>query len=415
MKSDPIEAARREDSSFRVDVSGLEKALHALTVPHENWVTAAKAPLPKSLPEQGLGESAVLEHLAPHVLGGALQVDGQFTFANMDPPTPWVTWAATLWNARLNQNLLHPATGPAARAIEKLAVDWLSPFFGMTGGHMVPDSTLANLTALWAARDLKHITAVAAPDTAHISVEKAARILGLRYRPLPTERCGRLRRDFQIEPEKTCLVLVAGSTVSGTIDPLDLAGRAAWTHIDAAWAGPLRLSNRHNTLLDGIEAADSISISAHKWFFQPKESALILFRNSAEAETVLSFASTYLAAPNIGLLGSHGAIAVPLLALLWAWGREGMAERLDRCMDFARRFTEFIEADARLELFEPPETGVVVWRPVGREMETFRNALPSDLVSQTTIAGEAWFRCVAANPVLNIEAAIQSIQHALDE
>lgn len=404
----------REDPSFLVNVPGLEKAVQALVVPAEDWTQSARPSLPGELPENGVGEDMVLQQLAPHVIGSALRLDGAHSFANMDPATPWVTWATTLWNARLNQNLLHPSSGPAARNIEKLVVSWLVPFFGMTGGHMVPDATLANLTGLWAARDLKHVTEVAAPNTAHLSIEKATRILGLRYRALETDHSGRLRRDCEIDPQKTCLVLVAGSTVTGVIDPLDLVGRAAWTHIDAAWAGPLCLSERYKHLLNGIEGADSVSVSAHKWLFQPKESALILFRDVEQAHAALSFSGPYLAAPNIGLLGSHGAAAVPLLALLWSWGKEGLAERLDRCMRFAEKFAAFVESEERLELFAPPKTGVVVWRARNRDLEVFKNALPHDLVSKAPVAGETWYRCVAANPVMNLESAIRAVRHALD-
>jgi hypothetical protein len=36
------------------------------------------------------------------------------SLAHMDPPTPWITWAMALWNASLNQNLLHEMTSPFA-------------------------------------------------------------------------------------------------------------------------------------------------------------------------------------------------------------------------------------------------------------------------------------------------------------
>ena len=119
---------------------------------------------------------------------------------------------------------------------------------------------------------------------------------------------------------RTALVLTAGTTATGAIDDLGLIGRAAWSHIDAAWAGPLRLSARHGALLDGIERADSIAISPHKWLFQPKDCGMILFRDSAAAHAAVSFNGAYLAAPNVGLQGSRGASAVPLLASLLAWG-----------------------------------------------------------------------------------------------
>ena len=46
---------------------------------------------------------------------------------------PQVSWAAALWNASLNQNLLHPDVAPVARDVEARAIAWLAPHFGMDG------------------------------------------------------------------------------------------------------------------------------------------------------------------------------------------------------------------------------------------------------------------------------------------
>lgn len=372
------------------------------------------ADLPTRLPEKGIEESSALPQLANLVLDGAQKLDTALSFAHMDPPTPWITWAMTLWNARLNQNLLHPATAPVARDVEKLVVDWLAPYFGMDGGHMVPGSTVANLTALWAARDLRRINTVAAPETAHVSIAKAAHILGLNFRSLLTDDAGRIRVDIDGDLSRTCLVLVAGATSSGVIDPLELVGRAAWTHVDAAWAGPLRLSERHAAKLAGIERADSVAVSAHKWLFQPKESALVMFADSAKAHAALSFGGAYLAVPNIGLLGSHGAMAVPLLATLLTWGRKGMASRIERCMDAAERFAAYVKNHEALELLGWPETGVILWRPQGIDFGRFAAKLPNGLASTTMLAGQQWLRCVAANPVVDIDAVIAAVEANLN-
>ncbi len=398
------------DTSFTVQNDALLETLRLLSEQPPLDPADALAKLPANLPNTGAGEGNLLPDLAALVLGGAQRLDDPFAFAHMDPPTPWLTWAMTLWNARLNQNLLHPATAPAARMIEERTVAWLAPFFGMDGGHMVPGSTVANLTALWAARDLRGIDEVVAPDTAHVSIEKSARLLGLRFRKLPTDGQGRLLADAAVGLERACLVLVAGATSTGVIDPLRLAGLAAWTHVDAAWAGPLRLSDKYAGLLDGIERADSVAISAHKWLFQPKESALVFFRDVSAAHAALSFGGAYLAAPNVGVLGSHGATAVPLLALLWAWGRDGLASRLDRCMDAAATFASFVAENEQLELLGAPETGVVVWRPRHKDVQEFGAALPVGLASRTTVAGSQWLRCVAANPVVNIDAVTDAVR-----
>jgi L-2,4-diaminobutyrate decarboxylase len=398
------------DKSFAVENDALLEALRLLIEQAPSDPASAFDTLPAYLPEVGTGERELLPDLAALVLGGAHRLDSEVSFAHMDPPTPWLTWAMTLWNARLNQNLLHPATAPIARKIEERTVAWLAPFFGMDGGHMVPGSTVANLTALWAARELRGINEVVAPDTAHVSVEKPARLLGLRFRPLPTDVQGRLLPDAVEGLDRACLVLVAGATSTGVIDPLHLSGLAAWTHVDAAWAGPLRLSKTYAGRLDGIELADSVALSAHKWLFQPKESALVFFRDAATAHSALSFGGAYLAAPNIGLLGSHGATAVPLFATLWAWGRDGLASRLDTCMAAAEKFADFIEEDQRLELLGRPETGVVVWRPRDKTVDQLWATLPIGLASRTTVAGSQWLRCVAANPSANVDAIIDAVR-----
>ncbi|NBU68011.1 MAG: aspartate aminotransferase family protein, partial [Betaproteobacteria bacterium] len=317
------------------------------------------------------------------------------SFAHMDPPTPWITWAITLWNASLNQNLLHPATAPVARQLEERVVTWLAPFFGMNGGHMTPGSTVANLTALWSARECAGITEVIASEGAHLSIAKAAHILGLQYLSVPIDANGSMDAvRLPANLSKSALVLTAGATSSGAIDRFDLAGRAAWTHVDAAWAGPLRLSKYAN-FLAGIESADSVAVSAHK---------------------AVSFGGAYLATPNVGVLGSHGAAATTLLATLLAWGREGVAQRIEHCMDLARCLRDFVVANERLELYAEPQTGVVVWRPKDENLfDQILHQLPLGSTSTTTIAGVKWYRNVAANPNADIDLLIAAIQEALPE
>lgn len=386
------------DPDFVLDRDALVHAIELMGVPSEGFENIPS--MPSVLPEAGMGSHAALHALGPLILGAASRLGDVTAMAHMDPPTPWITWATTLWNASLNQNLLHPATAPVARSVEERVVQWLAPYFGMNGGHMVPGSTVANLTALWAARECVGVEEVAYAETAHLSVRKAAHILGLRSRPLPCGPTGAVLPDAVPDDlKRTALVLTAGSTSTGSIDDLSLVGKAAWTHVDAAWAGPLRLSTIHAHRLAGIEHADSVAVSAHKWLFQPKESGLVLFRDTTSAHAAISFGGAYLAAPNVGVLGSHGAIAVPLLATLMAWGRTGMAARIERCMDLADELAALIERDERLELLARPETGVVVWRPAdGVSTDRLHAALPTGSTSATTLSSGKWLRNVAANP-----------------
>ena len=396
------------DTSFELNSEGLRRAVELLD--RRAYSERPSYEMPKSLPDRGLGEVEALERLAPDVLGRAAYLGASDAIAHMDPPTPWITWALALWNARLNQNLLHPATAPFAREAEACVVEWLAPFFGMNGGHMTPGSSVANLTALWAARDLRGVKKVVASSASHLSVRKAAQILGLDYVEAGIDQRHRLDpATLASDLSDACLVLTVGTTSVGAVDPLDCCGLAAWTHIDAAWAGPLALSDRHRSTLSGVDQADSVAVSAHKWLFQPKESALVMFRDTEAAHASISFGGAYLAAPNIGVQGSHGAAGTLLLATLLAWGREGVAARIEHCMDNARRLQDFIAAHPDFELFPDGGTGVIVFRPTSHSVDEFRAALPQGLASSANIDGDTWLRCVSANPNADIERIIASI------
>ena len=392
------------DPSFGVNKEGLARALEVL---ERDFSSDYLGDLPLSLPETGVGELATLERLAPLVLGGAARLDSPIALAHMDPPTPWITWAISLWNARLNQNLLHPAISPFAREAESTLVDWMAPFYGMGGGHMTPGASLANLTALWAARDVAGVRRVIASSSAHISIAKSARILGLEFETRPVDTEERLSVDALGDLSNACLVLTAGTTGTGAIDPLHVRASPAWTHVDAAWAGPLVFSNVYRDLLRGIDRADSVVVSAHKWLFQPKESAFVLFRDAERANPAISFGGAYLATQNVGVLGSHGAMAIPLIGTLMAWGRDGLARRIEVCMRNADSLARAIDVSPDFVLFAKPETGVVVFRPKSGNVDADAQKLVPTTTSTTVIDNDLWLRCVAINPNADM-AAIQS-------
>jgi glutamate/tyrosine decarboxylase-like PLP-dependent enzyme len=311
--------------------------------------------------------------------------------------------------------MLHEATSPFATQAEALVLAWLAPLFGMRGGHFCAGSTIANLTGLWAARDVAGVSTVVTSQAAHLSIEKACRLLRLELVKVSVDRWGRLDREQLPSLDNACLVLTAGTTATGAVDPLNLVGAAKWTHVDAAWAGSLRLSRTHCARLDGIQAADSVAVSAHKWLFQPKDSALVMFRNLDAANAAISFGGGYLASPNVGVQGSRSAAAIPLLATLLAWGREGVAQRLDRLMQMADSLADEIEKCDRLELWGRPQTAINVFRPVGSSTVAFVQALPPGMLSTCVLDGQTWARSVAANPSVDMDGVVEKILAASRE
>jgi glutamate/tyrosine decarboxylase-like PLP-dependent enzyme len=359
-------------------------------LPHEPGPPAES--LPDALPQRGIGEEAAWEELARAVETRSALLGSDIALAHMDPPTPEIAARLVGLNARYNQNLLHPDLSPFATLAERRVIGWLAPFFGMRAGHMCSGSTIANLTALWAAREQGARQVVASAD-AHVSVAKAAHILGMPFLPVLVDAAGRLDRAALPDLGRAALVLTAGTTGRGVIDDLGPAG-ARWLHVDAAWAGPLRLT-RHAGLLAGIERADSVAVSAHKWLYQPKDSALVLFRDPA-AQEAISFGGSYLAVPNVGVQGSRGAAAIPLLGTLLAWGQRGLAERIEGCMALADELARRLADDPRARLCQLPETAVFNWQPKMHPIEEVLAQL-GPTASRTRIAGETWVRMVAAN------------------
>ncbi|MBT4355757.1 MAG: aminotransferase class V-fold PLP-dependent enzyme [Rhodospirillaceae bacterium] len=401
-----------KDQSFTPTKSDLDFGITPL---FKSLTDNAKDSFPDKLPEFGIGERTTIEKLAPVVFGDAANLGSPNAFAHMDPPTPWITWVTTLWNASLNQNLLHPDVSPKAMLFEKQVIRWLSPLFGMNGGHMTPGSTISNLTALWVARDTMGVKDIVASKAAHLSIQKAANLLGLNLKKININAKGEM--DLNSIPKdlsRSALVLTAGTTITGAIDNLNLEQNAAWVHVDAAWAGPLRISNKHGHLLKGVEHANSVAISGHKWFFQPKESGLILFRDTQSANKTISANSGYLSSANVGLLGSHGAIGLPLLATLMAWGKQGLIGRLEKTMELSVQLWTSLQNNPNVIVFDQPVTGVILWRPKDNiDTKELFTKMPIGSASLVTLNDKYWIRHVAANPQADVKALWKCIEKAL--
>ena len=411
----------------------LQKALDALpkaTAPRSHPMpstTVDSGALPMKLPKVGLGDGAALDALAPMALDGCAQLSHPGYFAHMDPASAEVACAASLWQVATNQNLLHPDAAPSARGLEKRVVEWLVPYFGMRGGHLVAGSSVANLTALWAAREVGGVKRVFASERSHNSLRKAADMLGLAYVSVPSDPSSHVcdmatQLAAEADLSDAAIVLTAGTVATGAVDVLSPRPQsAAWVHVDMAWAGPMRLSPTLAGQLDGVQHADSCGFSAHKWLYQPKGCAAILFADPEVAHGCMSYGGGYLATPTVGVAGTQPASALPLAATLLAWGGEGIAARLEADVAKLDELARLIGGDDRFEMWGSgdggPSCGVLAWRPrkrVADDVSAVRARLRGAWVSLTVIDGETWFRSVAANvnadPALVFRAVVAAVE-----
>lgn len=197
------------------------------------------------------------------------------------------------------------AASPAAAEMEIVTMNWLLKMFGFPqkkgGGIFTSGGSMANLTALVTARKVKcgddfSKAVIYLSDQAHSSNIKAIRVLGFKkeqIRIIPTDgefkfSLNKLKnaiaKDRLEGLQPFCLIATAGTTNTGTVDPLaELAkickNEDIWFHIDGAYGGFAILSEDGKQLLKGIEKADSLTVDPHKWFYQPYEIGCLLIRN----------------------------------------------------------------------------------------------------------------------------------------
>jgi glutamate/tyrosine decarboxylase-like PLP-dependent enzyme len=285
-------------------------------------------------------------------------------------------WLAGAWD----QNAFSFASSPAAVVIEEIALGWLLDALALPpecGGAFVTGATMANFTALAAARndvlgrfgwDVEAEGLFGAPEVkvfvgaeAHPTLLKALGMLGLgrkRLTTVPADGQGRMRADAlpalsQSEPNIVCLQ--AGNVNTGAFDPAGeicaIAHEAgAWVHIDGAFGLWAAASPGRAHLAAGVAEADSWATDAHKWLNVPYDSGLAFVRRPESLRAAMSISAAYLPEGEVREPmqytpeASRRARGVEVWAALRSLGREGLADLIERNCRFSTRFAEGFRA-----------------------------------------------------------------------
>ena len=142
----------------------------------------------------------------------------------LKPPHP-VAVAGYLAAMTVNPNNHALDGGPATGAMEKEVVGDLAAMFGLPGdtlGHLTSSGTIANLEALWVARQLAPGRAVAHSQDAHYTHARMCEVLGIESVAVPADAAGRMDLDaleaLLASGRVGTVVLTAGTTGLGAID-----------------------------------------------------------------------------------------------------------------------------------------------------------------------------------------------------
>ena len=144
----------------------------------------------------------------------------------LKPPHPVasISYAAA---ALINPNNHALDAGPATSAMEKEVVEDLAEMFGMPQhlGHLTSSGTIANLEALYVARELAPDTVVVSSQAAHYTHGRMSHLLGMTHETIPQDRLGKMdlhALEARLEGGGVgTIVATLGTTSLGALDPVD--------------------------------------------------------------------------------------------------------------------------------------------------------------------------------------------------
>lgn len=288
---------------------------------------------------------------------------------------PSVTLAGVtgeLLTALFNPQLATWRTSPAANEIERHTLAWLAEQFGLppeTRATFTNGGAEANMSAVvvaltrafpeygeLGARSLPSAPVIYLSAGAHHSFTKIAHMTGIGREALRWIRTdSALKMDIaDLEEQVTCdrrsgrtplmVIGTCGTTSTGTIDPLpELAEfcrrNGLWFHVDAAWGGAAVMSPELRPHVTGIEAADSITCDAHKWFSVPMTCGMFFCRHPESVSRAFRSEAAYMPAQSgedtfdpytNSVQWSRRFIGLKLFLSLAHHGAPGYAEILER-------------------------------------------------------------------------------------
>jgi glutamate/tyrosine decarboxylase-like PLP-dependent enzyme len=313
----------------------------------------------------------------------------------LKPPHP-VAIAGYLAAMTVNPNNHALDGGPATGAMEKEVVADLAAMFGLPEGslgHLTSSGTIANLEALWVARQLAPGRAVAHSADAHYTHARMCEVLGIESVAVPADAAGRMDldalEDLLAAGRVGTVVLTAGTTGLGAVDPIAeaLALRDRYgcrLHVDAAYGGFFALLAGDEdgakllepdtaARLRAVGACDSVVVDPHKHGLQPYGCGAVLFRDPSVGRLYRHdspytyFTSDELHLGEISLECSRagaaaGALWLTLRALPLRAG-EGLGPLLAGGLRAARAWAELLEASEELALYQPPELDILAFWP----------------------------------------------------
>jgi aromatic-L-amino-acid/L-tryptophan decarboxylase len=381
--------ARAESIDLRADgAAALEWAARYLERVRDLPVLAQVAPgeirarLPGTAPEDPEPFADVLRDLDEVLLPGVTHWQHPRFFAYFACSSSEPAILAELLAATLNSIAILWRTAPAATELEGVVLDWVADLLGLPGGwhgHIEDSASTSTFTAIVAAREATGRDLIVCSEHAHSSVDKAARMLGMRLRKVPVDAEFRMRAGAVGDlSDAAVMVATVGTTAATAVDPVPALAEACaesgtWLHVDAAYAGTAMVCPELRWAFEGVERADSLVVNAHKWMLTPLDCSLLWTQRPDDFRRAYSLIPEYLRTPDAEdalSLSEYGPAlgrrfrALKLWAVLRCHGRSGLRTHIRGGLELAAEFERWVAAADGWEISAPRRFSVVCFRLV---------------------------------------------------
>jgi len=379
----------REDGALALDwVASYLERVREFPVLSQVEPGALRAALPAAPPDEPESFSNVVSDLDSIILPGITHWQSPRFFAYFATTGSEPGVLAELLIAGLNQVGILWRTSPALQELEEVTVDWLRQLVGLPDefrGHIEDTASTGVLAATIVARARQPDRRVlVCSEHAHSVADKAARLLDLELRKVPTDEEFRLRPDLLDADDACAVIATVGTTGMAAVDPVpEVAERCAaagtWLHVDAAYAGAAAVCPELRHHFAGWELADSVGMNPHKWLGVPMDCSVLWTRRQDEFRSAFSLVPEFLRSPDDAVNLSEVSIplgrrfrALKLWAVLRCYGRSGLQGRIREHLRLAGLFEGWVRDEAGWEVTAPRHFSLVCFRRDGSDEDNER-------------------------------------------
>ncbi len=360
--------------------------------------------IPDNPPAEGESMDKIFQDFKQIILPGMTHWQSPNYFAYFTANSSYPSLLAEMLTSTMAAQCMVWETSPAAAELEEKVLNWLRDMIGlpeMFEGVIQDTASTATLVALLTAREkytsyrinetgflANNYFRIYCSSEAHSSIEKAVKMAGFGRRALVKVDCD---ETLAINPESLleCIkddirsgyipffvVAALGTTGTLAIDPLQPMADICkeydlWLHVDAAFAGTALVLPEQRWMIEGIEQVDSFVFNPHKWMFTNFDCSAYFVKDTEALVWAFEILPEYLKTGTRGTVKDYRDWGVQLgrrfrALKLWFvirdYGVEGIRQKVQEHLNWARELGEQIMAEPGFELLDPQHLALVCFR-----------------------------------------------------